>query len=61
MRGTEMEQDPLSHAPRPNKIVTELTTEEVDVDQKKSSAGKNAQKPAIYKAPKLSATVMEVN
>ncbi len=50
-----MQQDPLSHAPRPGKLVTDINTQETPERKKDSS------KAQIYKAPKLSATVMEVS
>eukprot|EP00331_Platyophrya_macrostoma_P029725 CAMPEP_0176456500 /NCGR_PEP_ID=MMETSP0127-20121128/31325_1 /TAXON_ID=938130 /ORGANISM="Platyophrya macrostoma, Strain WH" /LENGTH=502 /DNA_ID=CAMNT_0017846471 /DNA_START=43 /DNA_END=1551 /DNA_ORIENTATION=+ len=52
-RAVDMQQDPLSHAPRPGKIIADVNTEETKEGKKDSS------KPGIYKAPKLSATVME--
>ena len=48
-----MQQDPLSHAPRPGKIVT-------DIDTETAARKRDPSKPEIYKAPKLAATVMEV-
>jgi len=49
----EMQQDPLSHAPRPGKIMTELNVQEP------TEGKKDASKPKLYVPPKLSATVME--
>ena len=48
-----MQVDPLSLAPRPGKIVTEITTE---ARERK----KDPSKPGIYVPPKLAATVPEV-
>lgn len=52
-------QDPLSLAPRPGKILKDLTTD--GMVQERSSNKKGEDNTAIYRAPKLSAAIMEVN